>query len=248
MKKKLVYTVSDLEESSIGCIHLLYNSLLLTNSESDFDFLVITNNKAQSNLNRQWMVVKVECTKTFVGWARYFDDVIPTGYENYYYFDSDILCYESLDNLKSFDSEFSFMFEEGIISTDWHLYPFSTESEIKEFKKNRALNSGTFVFKNLELLKEVRCLFNKFDFNTKSSEKHAQFEQSCFNYVVYKKYLNRNIFRLDELIKLFPEELTSHNIYHFCGFTGNMNSKYERMMEFDKIYRRKILLNYLQDF
>lgn len=244
--KKMVYTVSDLTESSIECLDLMYKSLLIKNDQNDFDFYVLTNNKdCNLNVHQNWNIIYDECSSVYVGWLKY-STKIPKDYDLYYYFDSDILCYESLDNLVD-DCEFSFVIQFNKMSEKWFCYPLATEDEKIKFSNVDAFNAGTFVLKDLSFLDEVRHHCKKFDFSNPWSVNHAIFEQASFNYNIFIKNSGLRFKNLRDLIELYPDKTPSEKkIYHFCGFnTDGMYKKSLLMRYFDSKYRGKIISEYL---
>ncbi len=232
--KKLVYTISDLRESSIKCVDLLYQSLKKENK--DFDFFVVTSSDF-TNLDKPYKFLYEYLDSSYVGWLKYTPN-LPEGYDAYIYFDSDILCYESLDNLIG-DSDFSLVCEKLTMSSRWFSYPFASEDEKNDFKTIKGINAGTYVFKNLEFIDKVRENYKFYNKNL-DHKKQAMFEQSCFNYALYEYVKTNSFYDISKYVKLFAKnEVLDETIYHFCGYEGFMDNKLQRMIQFDNLYLSK---------
>jgi hypothetical protein len=232
MINKLVYTVSDLRESSIKCIDLLYQSLLKQNR--DIDFFVVTN-ADYSKLNKPYKFLYDNLQSTYIGWLKYSKS-LPLGYDSYIYFDSDILCYELLDNLIG-DFDFSLVIEKVPMSTKWFCYPFATESQKIDFQNISGINAGTYVFKNLDFIDKVRHNYRFYDIQNTNHREQAMFEQSCFNYSLIEYVKDNQFYDISKYVRLFAnDDISENTIYHFCGYEGFMDNKLKRMLRFNQKY------------
>lgn len=220
--KILVYTISDLSPSSMGCIDLLQQSLQYRNT--DFDFYIVTNRLATV---RWWKTIYDPFGfGNYVGWLKY-TNLLPDGYDYYIYLDNDILFYEDLYNILT---PYSFVVEPYRMSTVWFRYPFATRQAKQEMKDVNGLNAGTFVFKDKQFLESVKSLYVQQEF--KSIEDEGKFEQKAFNYAIFREKLS--YLDISNLVQLHATEITDKKIYHFCGFDGHMNNKLEKMQVFHK--------------
>jgi hypothetical protein len=105
----------------------------------------------------------------------------------------------------------------------------------KTIVDNNGLNAGTFCFKNLNFLSLVRSLYEPFI----SGEPHAdaRLEQSSYNYAVckYVAFDFSLCFNLSSVVKLFASDCwftPEKKLYHFCGFSNEMFSKFIKMSNF----------------
>jgi hypothetical protein len=244
MNKYLVYTISDLKENSINCTNLLHESLKLNNN--NFDFYVITNNSNYNNISTNHNIIYDNIDSPYIGWLKYTQK-LPDGYSNYFYFDSDILCYEKLENLAK-KNNISIVKENIFMSHQWFNYPFAKEADKSKFKNINGINAGLYIFENKSFLREVFEKSKSFDISSKNTISQAMFEQSCFNYTVFKLILN-NYYDITSFVKLRPQvcqrgnarglpcgEITAKTIYHFCNWEASMDKKYNKMKIFHKKY------------
>jgi len=236
----LVYTISDLRENSIKCIDLLYESLLYKNNDN-FDFYVVTNNKDYKDINiyNKYNLIYDDIQSPYIGWLKYTEK-LPDNYDNYFYFDSDILCYEDLNNLISTENDISIVKENKPMSNEWFQYPFASDDEKEKFKYINGINAGTYAFKSLDFIKEIRSKFESLDISSDNDHVYAMLEQSCFNYSVFNLLLSNKYTDITKYVRLFAkDDISEHTIYHFCGYEGFMDNKYVRMNRFNKNYNLK---------
>lgn len=237
-KKIMIYTISDLRSESLECVDLLYKSLLIKNSTDDFDFYVITNDKNYVNFDSdKYKFLFDNNYNSYIGWSK-FSESIPKDYEFYLYFDSDILVYESLSNLIG-EEDFTIVFEELKMSYLWFNFPYASETEKIVFNNTPGINAGTFGFRDLNFINSVRKYCEMYDFSNQNEIDQAKFEQSAFNYCIFKQD-NKRIKDISKIVKLHAKEnISEHSIYHFCGYEGHMNTKLSRM----KVVNNKFLNN-----
>jgi hypothetical protein len=229
-KKTLVFTVSDLRETSIGCINLLYESLLKKNSRDDFDFAVVTNidNNVVPNLNRDFIFINQPMSYSYIGWLK-FTNQLPNGYDYYLYLDSDILCFESLEYIKG-DAEITVVYEEIPMTNEWFWFNDATDEEKELMLNHKGINAGTFGFRNMDFMNKLSETMSKYNFSQTPTLEQAKFEQTILNYVMFNQLQHNKPKDITEKVLLHAkEELNSHTIYHFCGFDGHMDKKFSRM-------------------
>jgi hypothetical protein len=211
---------------------------LYKNTEN-FDFYVVTNNKNFRNIyiSKKYNIIYDDDIKSpYIGWLKYTKK-LPINYDYYLYFDSDILCYEKLENIISLDKDLSLVKEDRFMSFNWFNYPYATVEEKEIFKSINGVNAGTYFFKDTSFLNDVRDSFKNHNISSNGKEKLAMFEQSCFNYSVFKYLLNNEYTDITDYVKLFAKEISNETIYHFCGYEGFMDNKYVRMNNFNNKYK-----------
>lgn len=238
MNKYLVYTVSDLRESSIKCTHLLYDSLLQKND--NFDFYIITNNINYKNiiLPLEYKIIYDNLDAHYIGWLKYTDK-LPDNYQYYFYFDSDILCYEKLENLINDKKDISIVkeLEHSMLNSEWHFYSEASIQDKCSFSMICGINAGSFIFKQKKFLQLVREKYKLYNITNNDIDNQAKLEQSCFNYTCFDFILNKNYYDITSFVKLWADKkIHDQKIYHFCGWQGFMDDKYSRMKIFHEKY------------
>jgi len=235
MSKTLVYTVSNLSPDAVACATLLHRSLQVKNSE--FTFAILTNQACKlTNLP----IISASCPTPYVGYLK-FSDAVPAGFDQYIYLDSDILCLESLANLHDESHEFSLVEESASMNSAWFAYPGLGNRPRSKMSKLKGINAGSFAFRDRSILAEVRELMNAKLRNHLGLD--AQLEQAAFNRMLFLRDIpqSRNFKPLSDIVKLYPDrysyEPSGKSIYHFCGFSGEMASKFERMAAFTGVSR-----------
>lgn len=230
--KYLVYTVSDFNDHAEDCIKYLYQSILSQNRKSNFDFYVVSNKNLKSDFN----IIFDQNQSSYIGWSKYTKK-LPEGYDGYIYLDSDILFNEKIENMfGQYDN--SVVCEGHRMSSPWFMFNMSTEEEKKEMANINGFNAGTFAFKKKEVLVEINDICDKIIDKNFSAIQQACIEQTCFNYWVFNCLKKKLLFNdLTKMVQLHVSE-KEHNksIFHFCGFTGNMKDKFERMKKFIERY------------
>lgn len=222
--KTLVYTISDFKVGALECISLLYKSI----KGSDFDFCVVSNKRPE---NCPFNVVVDSTERAYVGFLKYSPKV-PSGYDRYLYLDSDILFFDKVDSFFS-EKPFSVVLEKLQMSDEWFNYFRSGE----DFSQYKGINAGSFGFYDYSFLARVRKLFEPFV----SGDVHrdARLEQSSFNYAVLKTISGQfsllNDFSEESLLFAQADSPLDKKLYHFCGFSNEMLSKYYKMKQtYDK--------------
>ena len=228
--KILVYTVSDFKPNAIDCIKLLYDSLKCKNK--NFDFLIISNKHPDKECPFDYVI-----DTDFNSWVGFlkFSSLLPEGYDKYIYLDSDVLFFEKLDDLIKKDC-----IAEEVVSMGekFFCYNGSTAQEKEEMKTMVGINSGTYCFSNREFASDIQKLFKEKIIN--DVVENLLLEQSSFNYYIFKKRKEGKEFK--KILVQFHCTIDSYDknikIYHFCGFSNEMSSKYIRMKNF---YEKNIL-------
>lgn len=227
--KKLVYTVSDLRETSIGCINLLYESLLKKNKKSDFDFAVVTNaDTSRFELNPDFITIQQQMHYSYVGWLK-FTNKLPDNYDSYLYLDSDILCFDYLEELMS-EADVTIVYEDLPMTNEWFWYNNASPEEKALMLESKGINAGTFGFREMNFMNRLYDTMNQYDFSLTPTLEQAKMEQRILNYVMLTEIQTKKPQDITKKVLLHAkEEYGAHTIYHFCGFDGHMDKKFARM-------------------
>lgn len=219
-----VYTVSDFSPGATECIRYLYSSLKLKNQT--FDFAVISN---RHNSDFDGKIIIDVNPSPYVGFLKY-SKKIPSGYDHYLYLDSDILFYDTIESIcKGFD--FSLVLEKpATMAGKWWSSAFE-EKEKEKLKQYTAINAGSFSFNDVSFLEKVRNIFhNRITLNHLLD---AKLEQSSFNRAILEQgILEKRYLDFSNKIQLHAKPDTINRqktIYHFCGYSGGMMTKRNRM-------------------
>lgn len=230
--KTLLYTISDFKEGAIECIRMMRNSI----GDNNFDFVIIANKKIEC----EYEIIVDESVDNYIGFLKYSPRV-PAGYDQYIYLDSDILFFGPISDFYS-DQEFSIVFEDLKMNSQcwagkfWFKYSHDcSESYSSNIENLYGVNAGSFAFKNISFLSNVRFFFEKFKTNDILS--NAILEQTSFNYALciqnnfdFSRCLN---FTNKSVIHAKPNSFNiGKKLYHFNGFTNSMIHKNEIMKKF----------------
>lgn len=228
--KTLLYTVSNFKDKSIDCI-----DLMLSNIKGNFDFAIISN----KNEKCKYKIILDEKPYKYIGFLKYSEN-LPEGYDQYIYLDSDILFFGDIIDLHDSSKEFSIVKEKLLMSNEWFKYPYLQCSDyLDKINNNLGLNAGTFAYKNTSFLKKNRELFEPHI--SQDIYKDARLEQSSYNLALSNsvQFDFNKCYDLTNITVLFADQFdydNSKTIYHFCGFSNEMQSKFLKMKTFyDKI-------------
>lgn len=230
--KTLLYTVSDFSQNAEDCINLLFNGI---EKDQNIDFCVVSNRPSPPGF--KYKTITVDTPSNYIGYLKYCAD-IPDA-DQYLYLDSDILFFGSIDNVFSKDKDLSLVVEDFPLTNEWFSYHISNKESIPS--NVFGLNAGTFAFKDKKILSQITEKINTHFDETNSARINAMLEQSLFNEFMSEKYnydwsLTKDLTGIAKLH--IPDNCiydSKVQIYHFCGWTGNMTSKYARMVNFLKI-------------
>ena len=232
--KILVYTISDFKPFAINCIDLLFSNLVLDN-RSQIDFCIVTSKEHSKNIpDINVNVVVDDFSPKYIGFLKYSKS-IPIGYGAYIYLDSDIIDFGSPVDLISSDKKFSTVSENLLMSNEWFKYNNAAQNHLPLFEGMNGLNAGSFCFKDILFLEKVRNLYEPFVTGDVHSD--ARLEQSSFNYAICQE-TNFDLsccFDLSPITRLFASDYKrTHDkkLYHFCGFSNEMASKFYKMKSF----------------
>jgi hypothetical protein len=240
--KIFLYTISDYKPYSIDCINLLLSSIEF---DIDYDFFIISNNENSVQHNYQTIIDKNELSKQYIGYLKY-SPLIPKNYDYYVYLDSDILYFNQLSKIFNIEYNFSIVKENSNISDhDWYYFKYHSlnNEDTNKLKNSSALNAGSFAIKGSEIsiLDQIYNLY-KITFNNDLAH-DVRLEQSIYNYVLHNNncYDLKKCYDITETVQLFASktaQLPNKKLYHFCGFTNEMQSKYIHMKDFYDKYQR----------
>ena len=241
--KTFVYTTCDFSSNSYNCTELLYRSLTVNNS--DFDFYIVSDKKSEQS---QFPIIVEDNPnrKILANWK--YTDLMPKGYDQYFYLDSDILCFGKLEDLCD-DSNLSVCSARDALmsDSDYYCYQYATPEEKIEMKKYYGFCAGSFGFKNPQFLSDMRKLIEpklknpSIPDGISRKELHdiiihdAILDQTSLNYWIFKRlpdlkyydFCDKTLIRPDDPFRRYTNDKI---LYHFCGFRAEMNSKYERMI------------------
>lgn len=234
--KIFIYTVSDFKNKAVECIEMMFAPFLKQNDEN-IKLAIIANKKCDILINEKIEVIidnDINSSK-YIGFLKYSKN-IPNGYRYYLYIDSDILLLGNKEILTNTEFEYTIVQEEWLKMTNhWHCYKYCTAEEFKKMSNLNGINAGTFGYKDIKFLSLVRNLHSKYI--TNNLIENAMLEQSSFNYAICKK-LNfnlENVLNLTNKTCFFAQDRCFDKekiIYHFNGFSNQMESKYQMMKNF----------------
>lgn len=236
--KILLYTISNFSHMSIECIELLLSSIIF---DVPVDFIIVSSSVTDYN---KYKILQANLKSNYIGSLKYAFE-IPENYDYYIYLDSDILYFDKISYLINFDKKYTLVRENCKINKNpwWYFKYSNTDTAILE--SSPALNAGSFAFAKSEygILHDIYTAYN--NYATNNVTENAQLEQSIFNYYVYQ-YLRFNtdyVHDITDITQLHASNYPIQNnkrLYHFCGFTNTMTSKYLSMKKlYDKYISQK---------
>lgn len=239
MNKTLYYTITNFSACSKECVELLYQSIKINND--NFDFIVLSSKDPPKNFEINTIVDKNSLYDKYVGFLKY-SDFVPKNYDNYVYLDSDILYFGKLSQLISEKYHFTITKDNFDMNHEWFEYFHSPNEHKNKFKTMRGINAGSFSFKNISFLDDVKSLYSPHI--TNSSDQNAKLEQSSFNYVlaILCDFDLNKYYDISPICALYSGQIPIEGklLYHFCGFTNSMQHKYINMKKlYDKYTSQK---------
>ena len=231
--KILVYTVSDFKTNALDCIKLMLSSF----SKINFDFRIITNNITYKEYED---IIYDQFQCEYIGFLKYSKN-IPDGYDRYVYLDSDILYFGNVEELFS-DKDYSCVIEQLPMTNEWFLYKKHTEEYLENIKNLNGFNAGTFSFRDINFLKKVRDSFEPHIVN--HTHYDARLEQSGYNFIISQEInfdINKmhNLTDITQLFSTIGSHQENKKLYHFCGFSNEMQSKFYKMKNFYDQHARR---------
>jgi hypothetical protein len=242
--KILLYTVSDFSNHAKDCIDLLLQSIHGTN----YDFCVLTNKHDQDS-NDYNIIYDAQYSCNYIGGLKYQTNLLSPSYDYYIYLDSDILYFDSLDKLIPSDHQYFSVVREtdyAVGDSEWFLFNQADKDDHTHLIYSQALNAGTFVYNQSEI-NTILSIYQKYiQYHTNRIEYDCKLEQSIYNYVINKRinFNNYELYKdLSNITQLFASNTNFRNektLYHFCGFSNEMTTKYRNMKDFyDKYQQQK---------
>lgn len=235
--KILLYTISDFKPFSLECIDLLLSSIT---KDICYDFCIISNTAIDNHSTKHNILIDSELKSNYIGYLKY-SPKIPPDYDYYIYLDSDILYFDKLSKLIRLDKKYTLVYENEKINRNPWWYFHHSGSDTTLLEKSQAINAGSFCFAKSEypILKDI---YNTYaNHITDDVHSNAQLEQSIFNYYIYNytNFETHYVYDISSFAQLFASNYPIQNdkkLYHFCGFTNEMASKYIRMKKFNESY------------
>lgn len=233
--KTLYYTVATPDKAAISCSRMLHRSIRSSVGPVNFKIVVPDHTVDKyPNSIKEFILPAYKPNKSwsYIGDMKYTPSVYELDYDNFVYVDSDILWF-----VDDFDPSVSqFTFENKTLSNAW----FSTGWEPKD-PNRKGVCAGFFC-----ITKEIGLRLSKFVSDKISSWSMAdcpKMEQSSFNHFLeldgYDKWKD-----VSNLIVAAAKENTKFSrgkMFHFQGWQGSMDVKYDRMSKFIKINKLKSL-------
>lgn len=238
--KVLLYTISDFKPYSIECIDLLLRSII---TDIYYDFAIISNQSTHISTNHN-IIVDNNINHSYI-YLKYSKQ-IPKNYDYYIYLDSDILYFDKISKLLPLYKQFTIVKENMKIEKNpWFYYPFNIDPIEDELIQNsEAINAGSFAYNNNQL-SIIHTIYDMCIKHHNDDPLHnAKLEQSSFNYIVNKNnnFDLSNCYDITDATMLFASNKkpdTNKVLYHFCGFTGEMITKYVNMKKFYELYTNR---------
>ncbi len=231
--KTLVYTVSDFSPGADSCINMLYDSMTL---DSDTDFCVVATKTITGKFKHN--IVVAPLPKGYPGFLK-SSEMVPKGYDQYVYLDSDVFCFGNPKSLIHPDKEFSVVFEGREMIDRWYAYDKAPREDKLKMEKVFGMNAGTFCFKDIGFLEEIRGLWHRWVQWGSSMGVDARLEQSSFNYAVSRRVdfdfsKCHDITPVTQLQAAIMPYDPAKYLYHFTGPPNTMAGKAYVMGEFLK--------------
>jgi len=244
-KKNLVYMCVFYNKDYIKLLELLLISIKKYCSLDRFDILILTSPQFKDNINdiSQNMNIHIMCIELSTifeaAWSRLliFDYPNLWNYENILYLDTDIIIKKDLTSMFNLIiDEKLYGLEQGNIQSLHFGKQFFDSNNIDE--TITGINSGTLLFKNCLVIKELFCRIRKhIDSFSKSGDPIPYaLDQPFINYHAIKDLLYDNKI-LKPYISLYEnvDEVNNYETSIICHFSfpiGNFNHKYNRMNKF----------------
>jgi hypothetical protein len=214
--KILLYTISDFKPMAKECIDLLLSSITF---DIPVDFMIISD-ADKNNIN-------------YIGVLKYSPN-IPDNYDYYIYLDSDILYFDKISKLINSNKKYTLVYENTKIKKNpwWYFKYSNTDTSLLE--ESQAINAGSFCFARSEY-KILNDIYATYHNHIKSNvHENAKLEQAIFNYYIYQNinFETQHVHDITHMTRLFASDHQledNKKLYHFCGFTNTMDSKYSNM-------------------
>jgi hypothetical protein len=236
--KILLYTISDFKPYALECIELLLQSITF---DISCDFCIVSNTKNTDTKHK--IITDNSLESPYIGYIKYSPS-LPNNYDYYLYLDSDILYFDKISKLLPINSDFMIVKENRKIGTDnWYYFQYVESKDSETLQNSQAVNAGSFCYTNnqIRFINEIYELYGKYYKN--NIDHDVRLEQSIYNYIINKKnnYQLNHCHDITHIVELYagvkPIDFNK-KLYHFCGFTNEMFSKFHYMKEFYDKYKR----------
>lgn len=238
--KICLYTVSNFNPGSLDCINLLIDSI----TDNDYNFYILSNNTFYSNTNYN-IVYDTTIVSDYVGYLKYSPN-IPKDYDYYVYLDSDILLFDKISSLVCANKEFSIVREKCLVSENKEWFYFNhilDREDIYKIQNAQALNAGSFAFRHdqFSVIEKIYTYYKTY--HNHNTNHNVRLEQGIYNFVINKHsdYQLKNCYDITDKAVLFAsnkEFIDNKTLYHFCGYTNEMITKYNNMKAFYDKYKK----------
>lgn len=224
--KTLYYTVSSPDSAATKCSLMLYNSLIASLGKVDFKIAIPDYMKDKYPDSVKHIIhpsVKPNKKWQYVGDLKYSTSIYSLNYDSFVYIDSDILWF--VDNFDPSCNQITT--EKRLLSDPW----YKTGWEPKDTSIEGAC-AGFFCVKKgtgMAMSSYVSGLLSKWN-----RDECPQREQSAFNQFIeiggFNKWKNVS----DIIVGAAREstKFTRGKMFHFQGWKGTMNYKFEQMRKF----------------
>lgn len=233
--KILLYTISDFSDHAQDCIRLLLKSICGDN----YDFCILTNNDIHSDEYN--ILYDKTYQSNYIGGLKYQTKLLPDSYDYYIYLDSDILYFDNVENLLPSDKQYFSVVRETqylVGDSDWFLFSQADKYDYSRLLNSQAINAGTFVYHKSQI-DDIFSIYNLYmTYHTNKIEYDCKLEQSIYNYVINKKinfdnyHLYKDLSNITQLFAAQSQPIKNKTLYHFCGFSNEMTTKYIHMKNF----------------
>lgn len=239
--KICLYTVSNFNSGSLDCINLLISSI----TDNNYTFYILSNNSSPYSNTNHNIVYDTEVASDYVGYLKYSPS-LPKDYDYYVYLDSDILFFDTISSLICINKEFSIVREKCLVSEnkEWFYFNYLSDKEdIYKTQNAQALNAGSFAFRN-DQFAVIEKIYNYYKTHHNHNTNHnVRLEQSIYNFVINKQsdYTLQNCYDITDKTLLFAsgkDKINNKTLYHFCGYTNEMITKYNNMKVFYDKYKK----------
>lgn len=233
--KTLFYTVATSDKPATRCSLMLYKSLVASLGSIDFKMAVPDGSEKSYPTDVRGLVLpsfKPNKSWKYVGDLKYTKSIYELDYDNFVYIDSDILWF--LGNFDSSNNQLTT--EKKILGDPWYSTGWTPKDKARRgacagffcISKDLGLSMSRFVSKRLA------------DWGAVDAPKR---EQSTFNefleYCGYEKW--KDVSSLIVGAARSDTKFSTGKMFHFQGWKGSMDFKYDHMSKFITYNNLKLL-------
>jgi hypothetical protein len=206
-------------------------------------------NKHDQDSNDYNIIYDAQYSCNYIGGLKYQTKLLPDSYDYYIYLDSDILYFDNVENLLPSDKQYFSVVRETqylVGDSDWFLFSQADKhDDYNRLLNSPAINAGTFVYHQSQI-DYIFSIYNLYkQYHTNRIEYDCKLEQSIYNYIINKKinFNNYDLYKdLSSITQLFAAQSKpqkNKTLYHFCGFSNEMTTKYMHMTNFYNEYLKQ---------